>query len=101
MPVRPLLPSFYRSMAYIAKKAPWEKWIGLIAILLGLLTVFAYNVRAAILIIPLAILLIIFLAKKYKLLVTAVIIFSFFYASIFFRQNLTHYHNQNISLYLI
>lgn len=66
------------------KKVPREKWIGLIAILLGLLTVFAYNVRAAILIIPLAILLIIFLSKKFKLLVTAVIIFTFFYASIFF-----------------
>ena len=66
------------------KKAPWEKWLGLIIILLGLLTVFAYNVRAAILIIPLTILLILFLSKKYKLLVTAVIIFAFFYVSIVF-----------------
>jgi O-antigen ligase len=66
------------------KKVPWEKWLGLITILLGLLTVFAYNVRAAILIIPLTILLILFLSKKYKLLVTAVIIFAFFYASIVF-----------------
>lgn len=66
------------------KKVPWEKWVGLITILLGLLIVFAYNARAAILIIPLTILLIIFLSKKYKLLVTAVILFSFFYASIFF-----------------
>ena len=46
------------------KKAPWEKWLGLIIILLGLLTVFAYNVRAAILIIPLTILLILFLSKN-------------------------------------
>src|SRR3989339_455000 len=65
------------------KKVPRQKWIGLTAILLGLLTVFAYNVRAAILIIPLAILLIIFLSKKFKLFVIAVIIFAFFYASIF------------------
>ena len=65
------------------KKVPWEKWIGLITIFLGLLTVFAYNARAAISIIPLTILLILFLSKKFKLLVTAAIILAFFFASVF------------------
>ena len=80
-------------------KVPWEKWIGLITILLGFLTVFSYNSRAAIFIVPLAILIILFLSKKYRLLVTAVIIILTFCASTFFYQNLIHY--QNISLYRI
>ncbi|MDI6744522.1 MAG: O-antigen ligase family protein [Thermodesulfovibrionales bacterium] len=66
------------------KKTPWEKWLGLITILLGFLTVFLYNSRAAIFIVPLAILIILFLSKKYRLLVTAVIIILTFCASTFF-----------------
>ncbi|MCX5717961.1 MAG: O-antigen ligase family protein [Nitrospirae bacterium] len=69
------------------KKVPWEKWLGLITILLGLLTVFVYNSRVAIFIIPSTILLILFLSKKYKLLITAVIIFTFCASIVFLSKS--------------
>ena len=79
------------------KKAPWEKWLGLITILLGLLIVFAYNTRAAIFIIPLTILLILFLSKKYKLLVIAVIILIFCTSLVLSSKSATFSKHRSLS----
>jgi len=55
-------------------EAAWKKWIGLIALLLGLITVFTYNSRTALIAIPTALFIIFLLSKKYKLLIISSIV---------------------------
>ncbi len=56
------------------KEPTWKKWIGVITLFAGLILVYIYNARTPFLAIPIAIGIILVLSKKYKLIITSVIV---------------------------
>ncbi|MCL5791381.1 MAG: O-antigen ligase family protein [Deltaproteobacteria bacterium] len=53
----------------------WKKWLGSITLLSGLIIVFIYNSRTAMIAIPMAIFITFLLSKRYKLLIVSLAIF--------------------------
>jgi len=64
-------------------KTKWEKWTGIATLILGFVVIFIYNSRTALIAIPAGILIILFLSKKYKLLIVSLIVFILCIAVIF------------------
>ena len=68
-------------------KTKWEKLLGLTTLFAGIIIVFIYNSRTAILAIPIGMLVILFLSKKYKLFIASLIIFILCISAIFLSKS--------------
>lgn len=69
------------------REKAWTKWIGIITLLTGLIIVFLYNSRTALIAIPTGIFIILFLSKKYKLFIVSLILFMLSMSVIFSSQS--------------
>jgi len=78
-------------------KTKWEKWTGIATLILGFVVIFIYNSRTALIAIPAGILLILFLSKKYKLLIATLIVFILCIAVIFSSKSDTFSKYRSLS----
>jgi len=88
---------FIAAWLVAVREVAWGKWIGAVTLLLGLAVVFIYNSRTALIAIPIGILIILFLSKRYRLFIVSLIIFILSIAVIFSSQSDTFLKYRSLS----
>jgi O-antigen ligase len=79
------------------KKPLLEKWIGTITVSLGLIVAFIYNSRTALIAIPVAIFIVLFLSKRYKLLIVGFMIYILLLMGMFLSDSSTFSKYKSLS----